>query len=215
MRNDRWFVAIAVVLLLAGCGGGADSGSGSGKAVALTKEQVRKALPDGRAMTGWKETARPRAVEMNKLYRSLACPINHHPGCDNSRFYGASTVQRADSAATATFLIIAYDSERAAGKAYDVLWNSYYGKRAGQRAKNFSLGPLGERRDARFGSAGFRGEPGTVTQTQVGTTLLWTMMDSTDKNKNAVTEDAARDLATVIAKRSQQAQNGNTPTATL
>lgn len=215
MRNDRWFLAIAAALLLAGCGGGTQIDTGNGKAVALTKAQVQKTLPDGGAMTGWKASVRPAAVKMNKLYRSAACPIKDNAGCENSRFYGTSAFRRDDSAAVATFLIVAYDSERAAGEAYDVLWN-YYGKRTGQRARTFSLGPVGEKRDARIGPFGFHGEPGTITQARVGTTLLWTITDSTNKDKkDAVTEDSARDLATVLAERARQAQNGDTPSATL
>ncbi|MFH8804622.1 hypothetical protein ACH4F6_34550 [Streptomyces sp. NPDC017936] len=213
MRNYRWCAAIAAVLLLAGCGGGAESDSGDGKAVALTKEQVRKTLPDGEAMTGWKKSARPTAVEMDKLYRSQACPIKGNAGCENSRFYGASTFRHDGNAATVTFLIVAYDSEQAAREAYDVLWDGYYGERAGQRAKTFSLGPIGDERDARFGSSGFRGEPGAVTQTRVGTALLW--IEAASADKGGIDEDGVRDLATVLAERARQAQNGDTPSAAL
>ncbi|MER6161608.1 hypothetical protein ABT147_39840 [Streptomyces sp. NPDC001868] len=216
MRNYRWCVAIAA-LLLTGCGGDAESDSWNGKAVALTKEQVRETLPDGGAMTGWKKSARPKTATaaMDELARGEFCPVNDRAGCENSRFYGISTFRRDDSAAVVHFLIIAYDSEQAAREAYDVLWNGYYGKRVGLRARTFSLGPIGEKRDARFGSSAFHGEPGTVTQTRVGTTLLWTMADSTDRNEDAVNEDSARDLATMLAKRARQAQNGDTPSAAL
>ncbi|MER6346496.1 hypothetical protein ACWC10_16345 [Streptomyces sp. NPDC001595] len=213
MSDYRWGVAIVAALLLAGCGGGAESDSGDGKAAVLTKEQAQETLPDGEAMTGWKESARPTAVEMDKLYRSQACPIKNNAGCESSRFYGASTFRHDDNAATVTFLIIAYDSEQAARKAYDTLWDGYYGKRAGQRAKTFEIGPIGDERDARFGSSGFRGEPGAVTQTRVGTTLLWT--ETTSAHKGGIDEDAVRDLAAVLAERAQQAQNGDTPTAAL
>ncbi|MFG3013822.1 hypothetical protein ACGFZB_25975 [Streptomyces cinerochromogenes] len=206
-------MAIAAALLLAGCGGGAESDSGNGQVVALTQEQVRKTLPDGVAMPGWKESARRTAVEMDKLYRSQACPIKDNAGCENARFFGASTFRHDDTAATVTFLIIAYDSEQAAREAYDVLWDGYYGKRAGQRAKTFGIGPIGDERDARFGSSGFRGEPGAVTQTRVGTTLLWTEAASADKG--GIDEDGVRDLATVLARRARQAQNGDAPSAAL
>ncbi|MFD0395458.1 hypothetical protein ACFQ3Z_38360 [Streptomyces nogalater] len=206
-RGDRGGTAAG------GCGGGAESGSGNGKAVALTKEQVREALPDGDAMPGWTESARPTAVGMDKLYRSTACPIKGNAGCDNSRFFGASTFRHDDNAATVTFLIVAYDSEQAAREAYDVLWEGYYGKRAGQRARTFGIGPVGDERDARFGTSGFRGEPGAVTQARVGTTLLWTETAATDKG--GIDEDAIRDLATVLAKRARQAQNGDAPSASL
>ncbi|MET9448904.1 hypothetical protein [Streptomyces cinerochromogenes] len=206
-------MAIAAALLLAGCGGGAESDSGNGKVVALTQEQVRETLPDGVAMPGWKESARPTAVELDKLYRSQACPIKDNAGCENARFFGASTFRHDDNAATVTFLIIAYDSEQAAREAYDVLWDGYYGKRAGQSAKTFGIGPIGDERDARFGSSGFRGEPGAVTQTRVGTTLLWTEAASADKG--GIDEDGVRDLAAVLAKRARQAQNGDAPSAVL
>ncbi|MFF0383781.1 hypothetical protein [Streptomyces sp. NPDC004286] len=209
-------MGIAAALLVAGCGGGAEIDTGNGKAVALTKAQVLETLPDDGAMPGWKESIRPYAAEMDKLYRSTACPIHDNAGCQNARFFGTSTLRRDDSAVAATFLIIAYDNEQAAREAYDVLWNEYYGKRAGERARKFSLGPIGERRDARSGSSGFHGEPSTVSQSRVGTTLLWAMADSTDEDKkDDVNEDAARDLAMVIAKRARQAQNGDTPSATL
>ncbi|MFD8522250.1 hypothetical protein ACFV2D_19855 [Streptomyces capillispiralis] len=213
MRNYRWCVATVAALLLTGCDGGAESDTGNAKAVALTKNQVRETLPDGEAMTGWTESARPTAVEMDKLHRSQACPIKDNAGCENSRFYGTSTFRRDDTAATATFLVVAYDSEQAAREAYDVLWDGYYGKRAGQRAKSFELGPIGDERDARFGSSGFRGEPGAVTQTRVGTTLLWTLAASADKG--GIDEDGVRDLATVLAERAEQARNGDAPTAAL
>ncbi|MEU6103586.1 hypothetical protein [Streptomyces flaveolus] len=215
VKTYRWCAAIAAALLLAGCGGGAesDSGSGSGKAVALTKEQVRETLPDGEAMADWTESARSTVVDMDKLYRSQACPIKGNAGCENSRFFGASTFRHTDDAATVTFLIIAYDSEQAAREAYDVLWDGYYSKRAGQRAKTFSLGPVGDERDARFGSSGFRGEPGAVTQTRVGTTLLWT--EAAAAGKGGIDEDGVRDLATVLAERARQAQNGDAPSAAL
>ncbi|MGW5047533.1 hypothetical protein [Streptomyces griseoluteus] len=207
-------MAITAALLLAGCGGGTQIDTGSGKAVPLTKERTRRTLPDGGAMTGWKASARPATVKMNKLYRSAVCPIKNDVGCESSRFYGTSTFRRDDSAAITTFLVVAYDSEQAAREAYDVLWN-YYGKRTGQRTKTFSLGPIGEKRDARIGPAGYHGEPYAITQVRVGTTLLWTMTNSADKDKNAVTEDSVRDLATVLAERARQAQNGDTPSATL
>ncbi|MEY9488522.1 hypothetical protein RKD26_004316 [Streptomyces calvus] len=213
MRNSRWCAPTAVALLLTGCGGGTEDDSRNGKAVPLTKEQVRKALPDGEAMAGWKQSARPMAVEMNELYRGLDCPIKDNAGCENSRFHGASTFRHDADAANVTFLIIAYDSEPAARKAYDVLWDGYYGERAGQRAKTFALGPIGDERDARFGTSGFQGEPGAVAQIRVGTTLLWTLAAS--PRKGGIDEDGVRDLATLLAERSRQAQNGDEPSAAL
>ncbi|WP_399880135.1 hypothetical protein ACGH7X_00460 [Streptomyces sp. BBFR51] len=213
MKDYRWCAATAAALVLTGCGSGAESDSGSGKAVALTKGQVREALPDGEAMSGWKESARPTAVKMDELYRREACPIKGNAGCENSRFYGVSTFRHDDNAGYVSFLVIAYDSEQAAREAYDVLWEGYYGKKAGPAAKPFELGPIGDERDARFGSSGFQGEPGAVTQTRVGTTLLWT--ETASMGKGGIDEDRVRDLAKVWAERARQAQNGDAPSATL
>ncbi|MGW1544132.1 hypothetical protein ACWCPM_28490 [Streptomyces sp. NPDC002309] len=208
-----WCAAMAAALLLVGCSGGVESDSGNDKAVALTKEQVRKTLPDGEAMTGWKESAPPRAVKMNEFYRSLACPIKDDAGCENSRFHGVSTFRHDGDPATVTFLIIAYGSEQGARAAYDPLWDGYYGKMMGQGAKPFRVGPIGDERDARFGSSGYRGEPGALIQTRVGTVLLWTLAAAADKG--GIERDGVRDLATVFAERARQVQNGDAPSAAL
>ncbi|NEB11315.1 hypothetical protein G3I32_21160 [Streptomyces coelicoflavus] len=211
----KWCAATAVALLLAGCGESPTGDSTTGSA-ALTKEQVGLTLPDGEAMTGWKQSFQPTAVEMDELYRSQACPVNDNAGCENSRFFGAAAFQRENPAASVTFQIVAYDSEEAAQEAYDVLWDGYYGNQVGltgQKAKTLELGPIGDEHDARLGTSGFHGEPGAVTQTRVGTTLLWTMEKAA--HKGDIDEDGIRDLVSMLAKRSQQAQNGNEPSAAL
>ncbi|MFD5655191.1 hypothetical protein [Streptomyces sp. NPDC127039] len=204
-----------MALLLAGCGESPKSESTTGKA-ALTKEQVGLTLPDGEAMAGWKQSFQPTAVEMDKLYRSQACPINGNAGCENSRFFGTAAFQRENPPASVTFQVVAYDSEKAAQDAYDVLWDGYYGNQAsvtGQKARTLKIGPIGDEHDARLGTSGFHGEPGAVTQTRVGTTLLWTMEKAA--HKGDIDEDGIRDLASMLAERSQQAQNGNEPSAAL
>lgn len=216
MRTLRWYAATAVALLLTGCTGAPESDSTTGKAAALTKEQVGQTLPDGEAMTGWKQSFKPTAVEMDKRYRAQACPIKGNAGCENARFFGAAAFQREKPLASVTFQVIAYDSEQAAQDAYDVLWDGYYSNQAsqaGRRAKPLKLGPIGDEHDARLGTSGYNGEPGAVTQTRVGTTLLWTMEAAA--HKDDIDEDSVRELATMLAQRSQQAQNGKEPSATL
>ncbi|MFG3155660.1 hypothetical protein ACGF7W_26880 [Streptomyces sp. NPDC048219] len=213
MRTHRWYAATAAALLLSGCAGAPEGDSTAGEAAALTREQVGRTLPDGEVMTGWKQSLRPTAVEMNTLYRSQAYPIKGNAGCEDSRFFGAATFRREDPSASVTFQIIAYDSEQAAQDAYDVLWDGYYGNQAGQTAKPLELGPIGDERDARLGTSGFLGEPGAVAQTRVGTTLLWIMESAA--HKGDIDEDGVRDLATVLAERSRQAQSGSEPSATL
>lgn len=208
-----WGTAIVAALLLTGCGGGAQADGASDKAAALSEDRVRDVLPDDEAMPDWKQSARPTAVKMTDLYRREACPIKGNAGCEESRFFGASTFRHDDTAAYVSFLVIAYNSEEAAERAYDVLWDGYYGDKAGPRAKTLELGPLGDERDARFGTSGFNGEAGAVTQTRVGTTLLWTEAAST--GKGGIDEENVRELATVLAERSRQAQNADEVSATL
>ncbi|WP_246212857.1 hypothetical protein [Streptomyces abyssomicinicus] len=212
MRTYRWCVATAAALLLTGCSDG-ESNSTVGKAAPLTQEQVRRTLPDNEVMAGWKQSVRPMAVEMDKLYRSQACPIKGNAGCEDARFFGAATFERKDPFASVTFQIVAYDSEQAAEDAYAVLWDGFYGNQAGQKAKMLELGPIGDEHEARLGTSGFNGEPGAVTQTRVGTTLLWSMESAA--HKGDIDADSVRDLATMLAQRSQQAQNGDEPSATL
>lgn len=216
MRMQRWCAATAVALLLTGCAGAPESDSTTGKAAALTKEQVGHTLPDGEVMKGWKQSLQPTAIEMDELYRSQACPVKDNAGCENSRFFGAATYRRVDPVAEITFQVVAYDSEQAAQEAYDVLWDGYYGNQAslrGQRAKTLKLGPIGDEHDARLGTSGFHGEPAAVTQIRVGATLLWTM--ESGAHEGDIDEDSIRNLATMFAKRSQQAQNGSEPSAAL
>ncbi|WP_052412367.1 hypothetical protein [Streptomyces mutabilis] len=150
---------------------------------------------------------------MNKLYRQQACPIKNNAGCEGSRFYGVSAFQHDDNAANISFLIIAYDSEQAAQKAYDVLWDGYYSERVGQKAKALLLGPIADEFDALLGSSGFHDEPGTITRTRVGATLLGT--EAASAGKGGVDENGARDLAAVFAERARQAQDGEDPSAAL
>ncbi|MDH6228897.1 hypothetical protein [Streptomyces sp. MJP52] len=212
MRKHRWHAAAVTALLLTGCGG-PESDATTGEATPLTKDQVGRALPDGEAMTGWEQSFESMAIEMNELYRSQACPIKGNAGCGGARFFGASTFKRGEPFASVTFQIVAYDSEQAAQDAYRVLWDGYYGTRAGQKAEPLDLGPIGDERDARLGTSGIDGEPGAVTQMRVGTTLLWTMEAAT--RKGDIDADSVQDLATMLAQRSQQAQNGDEPSATL
>ncbi len=209
MKSYRWCAGIAALWLLTACGGGADSGG----ATALTKEQAQQALPDRQAMTGWDEQADPLALKMERLHREQVCPGKDNPGCENARYYGTSVFQRDEKPTRVTFLIITYDSEESAGKAYYVLWDEYYSDRAGPKARTFDLGPVGDERDARFGTSGFKGEPGAVAQARVGTVVLWTL--AAGLVKGGLKEDEVRDLTEVFAQRARQAQDGEAPSAAL
>ncbi|MCM1977319.1 MULTISPECIES: hypothetical protein [Streptomyces] len=209
MKGYRWCAGIAALWLLTACGGGGDSG----EVTALTKKQAQQALPDKQAMAGWREQAEPLAIKMEKIHREQACPSKGNAGCEKARYYGTSTFRRDEKPTDVTFLIITYDSEESARKAYDVLWDGYYGDRAGPEARTFDIGPVGDERDARFGSAGFKGEPGAVAQARVGSVVLWTL--AAGLAKGTLEEDEVRDLTEVFVERAQQAHDGKTPSAAL
>ncbi|WSM38053.1 hypothetical protein OIE80_00705 [Streptomyces cellulosae] len=208
-----WWAAAAAMVVLAGCGSGEEGGGDGDRAAVLTQEQVRRVLPDGASMDGWKQAAKPTAVEMDDLYRREACPVKGNAGCEGSRYFGASTFQQADTAARVTYLVIAYDSEQHADAAYDVLWDGHYSETVGQEAKAFELGATGDERDARWGASGWDNAPGAVTQVRVGTTLLW--VQATGAKKGDIDQDGVRDLTELLAERSRQAQNGDAPIAAL
>ncbi|MEU9755672.1 hypothetical protein AB0D90_21475 [Streptomyces althioticus] len=208
-----WWMAIATTaVLVAGCGSG-EEGGGARTAV-LTMGQVRQVVPDAASMDGWKEAGKPNAGEMDDLQRQWACPMKGRVGCEGSRYFSASAFEQEGTAARVDYLVIAYDDEQLADAAYDVLWDGYYRKRVGQRAKAFDLGPLGDERDARWGRSGYVGvAPAAVTQARVGTTLLWVF--ASGDRQGDIDQDGVRDFTELLAERSRQAQNGDTPTAEL
>ncbi|MEE1739911.1 hypothetical protein [Streptomyces sp. BE147] len=208
----RWSVrcaaAGAAALLLTGCGGG-DKGS-DGKATALDKSQVAALLPDQDAMPGWKRSGDSSTAPMNDLAKSNICPNKGHAGCEDSSYMGSVSFEREDREAAVRFWLVAFEDEKAADAAYDVLWKATARTNGGEKA---DLGTVGDERDARTGPQGYSGAHSVTGQIRVGTTVLWAATDAPSEAK--LDKGLAKDLAALFAQRSQQAQDGDEPSAGL
>lgn len=152
----------AMVVLVSGCGGGQ-------AAQALTRKQVRTALPDGEAMPGWQTTLEPTALAMRGDVEETPCRAGRK-GCAGSRFYGASEFTR-DKGITTNFTVIAYKDEQAAEGAYGVMWKAY--RRSVVPEGSMPKPGVGEQSSARIGTAGVEGEKRVVVQMRVGANLGW------------------------------------------
>ncbi|MYW50368.1 hypothetical protein GTY64_02505 [Streptomyces sp. SID8376] len=213
-RSRRWWwTAIAATAVLLAGGGSEEEGGGAWAAV-LTMGQVRQVVPGAASMDGWKEAGKPNAAEMDDLQRQWACLMKGRVGCEGSRYFSASAFEQEGTAARVDCLVIAYDDEQLADAAYDVLGDGHYRKRGGRGRKQFDLGPLGDERDARWGGSKYDSvAPGAVTQTRAGTTLLWVF--ASGNHQRDIDRGGVRDFTELLAERSRQAQNGDTPTAAL
>ncbi|MCX4675904.1 hypothetical protein OG413_11405 [Streptomyces sp. NBC_01433] len=205
----RCAAAGVAAVLLVGCGSGG-GGDSDGKATALDKAQVAAMLPDKAAMPGWKRGENASASPMNDLAKSAICPVKGRAGCENSSYMGSVSFEREDRDASVRFWLVAYKDEKAADAAYEVLWK--HTARTNGRDKA-DLGTLGDERDARSGPQGYGGAYGLTGQLRVGTTVLWAATDA--PSKATFDKDLAKDLAALFAKRSQQAQDGEKPSAGL
>ncbi|OKI32887.1 hypothetical protein A6A29_20790 [Streptomyces sp. TSRI0281] len=204
--------AAAAAALLVGCGSsGGGGGSGSdGEATALDKAQVAALLPDKAAMPGWKRRENASTSPMNALAKRTLCPVKGNAGCENSSYMGSVSFEREDRDAAVRFWLVAYKDEKAADAAYEVLWK--HTARTNGREKA-DLGTLGDERDARSGPEGYGGAHSLTGQLRVGTTVLWAATDA--PSEDTFDKDLAKDLAALFAERSQQAQNGEKPSAKL
>ncbi|MEV0021879.1 hypothetical protein AB0H45_06565 [Streptomyces atroolivaceus] len=202
----RWTVAAgAAALLLSGCGGDAEA-----EATALDKAQVASVLPDKDALPDWDFTEDPSVAPMNEVARRNFCASAGNKGCEDSLFVGSSSFVREDEQARARFWMVAYEDEKAAEAAYDVLWKNT-ARTAGR--DEAGLGPVGARRDAVGGPVGHDGAYAITGQIRVGTALLWVSSDARSEEK--IDKDLAKDLAALFSDRAQQAQNGGEPSAGL
>ncbi|MFE1960559.1 hypothetical protein [Streptomyces sp. NPDC059479] len=209
-RQWQWYVRAAGTglgaVLLAGCGG-----EQADTAAPLDQAQVRSVLPDAKAMPGWKTAEKPSAGALDTEFKkSSVCPNEGNKGCEGSRFLGSVTFERADSDALAGLWMVAYEDEQAAEAAYDVLWKDTAQKAGKEKA---DLGSAGEERDALRGAVGPQGTQGITGQIRVGTTIL--RLDASARDEDQLDKGFVKDIAALFAHRAQQAQNGETPSATL
>lgn len=203
----RCAAAAAAAALLVGCGGSGDSDR---EATALDKAQVAALLPDTAAMPGWKRRENASTSPMNDLAKRTLCPVKGNAGCENSSYMGSVSFERENRDAAVRFWLVAYKDEKAADAAYEVLWKQTARTNGREKA---DLGPLGDERDARSGPQGYGGAYSLTGQLRVGTTVLWAATDA--PSEDTFDKDLSKDLAALFAERSQQAQNGEKPSAKL
>ncbi|MEU3183943.1 hypothetical protein ABZ707_06990 [Streptomyces sp. NPDC006923] len=208
--RKQWYVrAVGTGLgaaLLAGCGG-----EPAGTAAPLDQAQVRSVLPDAQAMPGWKTAEKVSSGALDTTFkRSGICPNEGNKGCEGARFTGAVTFERADSDALAGLWMVAYEDEPAAEAAYDVLWKDTE-RKAGQEKAD--LGAAGEERDALRGTVDSQGTQGITGQIRVGTTIL--RLDTSARHEDQLDQGFVKDIAALFARRAQQAQSGDRPSAAL
>ncbi|WP_181765018.1 hypothetical protein [Streptomyces albidus (ex Kaewkla and Franco 2022)] len=207
--NGRLLAAGATVVLLAGCGTSGEAGS-DGEPEALSRKQAQSVVPDQEAMHGWRMTTKPSALPMKGIRQGGVCE-GATDSCKGARFYSASNFLQKNKSSSVSFSLVAYNSQQAAGAAYDAMWK-LHSKSMAPHASKIKL-DTEERSDARLGVIGFKGEPGAVVQMRVGTALSWVQLRGV--RKGAFDEELVKDLATMLDKRGQEANNGGTATTRL
>ncbi|WP_405714475.1 MULTISPECIES: hypothetical protein [unclassified Streptomyces] len=211
-RAGQGFLAAgAAMLLLAGCGGG------DATAAALDKGQVASVLPDAKAVPGWRNHLKPEAQKPVPEYPPSVCVARtkeqRKTACDPVTSWGTSAFVRKADGTSLNFWTLAYEDEKTAEAAYDVLAEWYGGDRVGVGAEQVDLGGTGAEREANRAAVGTMGGPATIAQIRVGTTVLG--VSTGTPGKSAVADKEVKAFAAMFAERAQQAQNGEKPSATI
>ncbi|MEL5956127.1 hypothetical protein AADR41_15380 [Streptomyces sp. CLV115] len=211
-RAGQGFLAAgAAAVLLGGCGGG------DATAAALDKGQVASVLPDAKAVPGWRNYVKPDAQKPVPGYPPSVCvartKAQRKTACDPVTSWGASAFVRKADATTLNFWTLAYEDEKTAEAAYDVLAEWYGGDRVGVGAEQVDLGGTGAEREANRAAVGTMGGPATIAQIRVGTTVLG--VSTGTQSRSAVADKEVKAFAAMFAERAQQAQNGEKPSATV
>ncbi|MDK0520705.1 hypothetical protein [Streptomyces sp. ML-6] len=208
---SRGFLAAgAALLLLAGCGSGDDA-----EAAALDRKQVASVLPDAKAVPGWRNYMKPEAQKPVADFPPPVCTADtkekRKTACAPVTSWGTSAFVRKPDGTTLNFWVLAYEDEKTAAAAHDVLIEWYGGDRVGMDARKVDLGDIGDDREANRAAVGTLGGPATIAQLRVGTTVLG--ISTGTPGKKTVPDERVQAFATMFAERAQQAQNGEKPSA--
>jgi predicted small secreted protein len=202
----RLLVALAAAaVLLTGCGTG-----GAGEDAALSRKQVRAAVPDPAAMPGWEEKWEPQVVGADHPHVESLCELDDPGGCAGARFQGSSRFSL-KGAGLVTFLLVAYDDGKHAKSAYAPLWSRH--GTDGRKLREPDVAGIADQSD---GAVVRRVDPKgeeAVVQLRAGTTMLTVTVEGLHEGK--LDDTRIRALAEMFAERAQQAQSGADPSATL
>ena len=169
-------------------------------------------LPDAESVPGWKVAAEPTADSLRKAISQGLTNCYTEDSCEDIRFAGTSTFLHSGKPQLA-FTILTYRDEETAKSAFTPVWKAWSSRVPG--GKELDLGDIGEQSNAVSGrDASFvPGSKGTLSQARVGSVILLTQgaaAAEVDMKDSLVAK-----FATMFAERARQAQEGETPSATV
>lgn len=206
-RLASWPVIVTISsFLVISCSAGKD------EEVALGAEQSRKVLPDAHALPGWEVSVEPLvyAGEKAKEIGVIRCYGYNQSSCDHVQFGGVSSF-RASGTPQVDFFVMTYPDSATAKSAYKTVWKAW--REEMMKPQPVDVSDLGDERDAirsmsRSAKAGFETR---LAQVRVGSVI---MLTAAETGPTVKAEDALlADLATVFAKRVEQALGGDEPSA--
>ncbi|MFI9343680.1 hypothetical protein ACIG0D_20800 [Streptomyces sp. NPDC052773] len=206
-RLSRHSLALcACVALVAGCGDSAQETS------PLDARQTKAVLPNAEALPGWKVGLEPVAYPLKKAKEmGVARCYQGAEECAKIQFAGVSEAHGSGKPSLG-FVLMTYEDSVAAEKAYEPVWKSW-SERSIER-RELSLGDIGDESDAVTGlSASYEAGAKTLfAQVRVGSVIMLTLGEA---GADIELQNWVKKCAVVFAERAEQAQQGETPYATL
>ncbi|MQS15633.1 hypothetical protein F7Q99_26020 [Streptomyces kaniharaensis] len=179
-------------------------GGGLAAAPLTNTDQVRSVLPDLHAVpAGWRESRAPTAEPPSDC-KGSGISAAEADLCSQSVASGTVTYRTADEDVRVQFRIVAGPSPLWADKAYDLIQASFT---KGPSADPVAVPAVGDR------SSAHRDGRTTGVLVKVGSTVLMVTYAPTSTDPRAA--ERVTPLARMFATRSQQAQTGRTPDASV
>lgn len=199
-------LAAAVLLALSGCG--SDSSADS----SLSLEETTAVLPDGKAVPEWKLAAEPMAYPQKKAVSQGLTHCYTDASCADVRFSGRSLFMDSGKPQI-SFVILSYPDAETAKSAFTPVWKAWRDRVP--EGKSLDLGDIGEQSDAVSGADAslVPGSKGVLSQARVGSVILLTHGAAAPKVD--MDDSLIAEFATMFAERARQAEQGETPSATV
>ncbi|MGW6457135.1 hypothetical protein ACWF94_14640 [Streptomyces sp. NPDC055078] len=194
--------------------GGGGFGTGPGTAARLDPRRVTALLPGADSVPGWSLTAEPVAFDLTRQGAAggpISCVKKTDPVCEGALLTGSSLYAK-QGEGTIAFTVYAYQDAASATAAYAPLWERLRFQLRPPFADATLPSPAGEQHSIRRGKSALTPHGATV-QARVGTTLV--VVETGGLEAGERTGEELRAFVGMIAERSRQAQNGETPSAVL